>query len=138
MTLLFSKGEPTRDTIKVLIVDDSEPLRSSLDGLVAELPGLEVVGTAADGAVALTLIAERCPDLVLMDLSMPVMDGFEALLLIRQQHPRTRVIMMTVCDGAEVEARCLAGGADAFLTKQRVSKELAGIVRKLFSERNSK
>jgi DNA-binding NarL/FixJ family response regulator len=138
MNLLPSKRGRRRDTIKLLIVDDSEAVKSSLCEFVAGLPGLEVVGTGTNGVEALALVAACRPDLVVMDLSMPVMDGLEALLLIRQRHPVTRIIMTTICDGAEVEARCLAGGADAFLTKQRVCKDLAETVVKLFPERNLK
>ena len=138
MKLLPSKRGRKSGTIKVLIVDDSEAVKSSLSAFVAGLPGLEVVGTAADGVEALALVAACQPELVLMDLSMPVMDGLQALQLIHQRHPVTRVIMMTVCEGAEVEARCLAGGADAFLTKQRVCKNLAETVLKLFPKRNLK
>jgi DNA-binding NarL/FixJ family response regulator len=125
-------GPKRRSVIRTLIVDDSEAIRTSLVGIMAWLPRLKVIGTAGDGAQALALIAERRPRLVLMDLNMPVLGGLEATRVIRRRHPATRVVLMTIHDGAEVEARCRQAGADAFLSKTQLSERLGRVVTRLF------
>jgi DNA-binding NarL/FixJ family response regulator len=120
-------------TIKILVVDDSSLVRASLVAFLAEQPGLEVIGTAADGKEALVLIAQRSPDLVVMDLHMPVLDGLQTLRRIRESHRHTHVIIMTMSAGPEVKARCLASGADAFVSKQEFQRDLQGAIDRLFN-----
>jgi DNA-binding NarL/FixJ family response regulator len=124
-------------TTRILIVDDSAIVRANLSGFVALFPGIEVVGTAADGAEAVRLVADRKPDLVLMDLQMPFMDGLEAMRLIHKRHQGTRVILMTMAGKESAEARCLAAGADAFLCKQDIHRDLAQTIGRLFPQPSS-
>lgn len=118
--------------IGTLIVDDCLAVRVSLVGLVAWIPGVEVVGTASNGAEALALAAARRPNLVLMDLNMPVMNGLSATRLFRRRHPGTRIILMTASEGPEVKDNCLASGADAFLSKDEICRDLPMTIARLF------
>ena len=100
---------------RVLVVDDQRPTRKGLKALLAFSPELEWVGEAADGQEAVNLVAERRPNVVLMDIRMPVMDGLEATRRIKSERPEVRVIVLTL--DAEYQAEALAAGADAFLVK---------------------
>jgi DNA-binding NarL/FixJ family response regulator len=100
---------------KVLIVDDRTQAREGLKALLATAPAVQVAGEAADGREAMHLIEKQRPDVVLMDASMPVMDGLEATRLVKAQWPEVRVIVLTL--HAALRAEALAAGADAFLVK---------------------
>ena len=104
-------AQPTR----VLIADDSARARDGLRALLAIRPEIEVVGEAANGQDAVRLVAECRPDVVLMDLHMPVLDGIQATLLIKQQWPAVTVVVLTMY--AVDQSAALAAGADAFLIK---------------------
>ena len=100
---------------RVLVADDQRPTRQGLRALLNLLPGVEWVGEAANGREAVTLATERRPDVVLMDVQMPVMDGLEATRRIKSQRPEVRVIVLTLHGDRRAEA--LAAGADVFLVK---------------------
>ena len=104
-------AQPTR----VLIVDDSARARDGLRALLETWPEITIVGEAANGQEPMRLVAERLPDVVLMDLQMPVMDGVQATRLIKQQWPAITVVALTMYV-AEQEA-ALAARADAFVLK---------------------
>lgn len=112
---------------RVVIVDDQRPARGGLRALLDLLPGVEWVGEAANGREAVDLVAERRPDVVLMDARMPVMDGMEATRRIKGQRPEVKVIMLTMY--AECEAEALAAGADIFLVKGGPSEALNSALR---------
>ena len=100
---------------RVLIADDQQPTRQGLRALLTLLPDIEWVGEAADGREAVDLVIERRPDVVLMDVRMPVMDGIEATRRIKSQSPEVNVIILTMYGDYQAEA--LAAGADEFLVK---------------------
>jgi DNA-binding NarL/FixJ family response regulator len=100
---------------RVLIVDDSVRTRDGLRALLTMRPEIEVVGEATNGQDAVRLVAECRPDIVLMDLHMPVLDGVQATQLIKQQWPAVTVVVLTVY--AVDQSAALAAGADAFLLK---------------------
>ena len=100
---------------RVLIADDQQPVREGLRCLLSLSPQVEVVGEAADGQAALHLVAERHPDVVLMDVQMPVMDGLEATRRIKGQWPGVRVVVLTIY--ARYRAKAISAGADVFLLK---------------------
>ncbi|HEX6289499.1 MAG TPA: response regulator transcription factor [Herpetosiphonaceae bacterium] len=104
-------AQPTR----VLIVDDSARTREGLRALLATWPEITVIGEAANGQEAVQQVAECRPDVVLMDLYMPVLDGVRATRLIKQQWPDVVVIVLTMY--ATEQGIALAAGADGFVIK---------------------
>jgi two-component system chemotaxis response regulator CheB len=109
----------TMDPIRVFLVDDASVIRRLVPSALARDPALEVVGTAADGQMALARLAELRPDVVLLDLEMPVMDGLETLAALRKTHPRLPVIMFSrhTQRGVEATVRALTLGADDYVPK---------------------
>jgi two-component system chemotaxis response regulator CheB len=107
------------DKIRVLIVDDASAIRRLASAALNRDPALEVVGTAADGQMALARLADLRPDVVLLDLEMPVMDGLETLVALRKTHPRLPVIMFSrhTQRGVEATVRALTLGADDYVPK---------------------
>ncbi|MFI7063216.1 response regulator [Kribbella sp. NPDC050124] len=117
--------------IRVLVVDDQEMVRAGFTALLNAQPDLEVVGQAGDGAEAVGLAAELQPDVILMDVRMPGMDGLAATRRIltadADQHPR--VIMLTTFDLDDYVYAALRAGASGFLLKHSTPDELANAVR---------
>ena len=111
-------AQPTR----VLIADDSVRARDGLRALLTMRPEIEVVGEASNGQDAVRLVAECRPDIVLMDLRMPVLDGIQATRLIKQQWPAVIVVVLTMY--AVEQSAALAAGADAFLIKGNAPNRL--------------
>jgi two-component system, chemotaxis family, chemotaxis protein CheY len=112
---------------RVLIVDDERFIRTLLAGMLAKL-GLEVVGTAADGAEAVAMSEALTPDLITLDIAMPVMDGIEALAAILGCRPDARVLMSTSFTDRSYVAEAVRLGARGYLSKPF---DLAGIRAKL-------
>ena len=115
--------------IRVVIVDDHAVVRSGLDQLLGTASDIEMVGSAADGAEAVAIVAELAPDVVLMDLSMPVMDGTEATRRITADHPDARVVVLTSYADDRHIAEALDAGAIGYVLKHAEPEELLGAVR---------
>lgn len=115
--------------IRVLIADDHEMVRSGLAAFLRVAPDLELVGEAADGHEAVRLCAERCPDVVLMDMMMPGLDGVAATEAIRARHPATRVIALTSFPEEGLVQRALRAGAMSYLLKNVGAVELTAAIR---------
>lgn len=118
----------TRSGPTVLIADDSELFAAALEAMLSgeEIP---VLGSAENGEEALRLARTLRPEVVLMDISMPVLDGFEAARRIREELPGTAVLMLT---GSAAEAdmeQALAAGACGYVTKDRMALDLLGAIR---------
>jgi DNA-binding NarL/FixJ family response regulator len=110
--------------VRVVIADDQRVVRDGLATIVGAMPGVEVVGLAADGAEALALATEHGPDVVLMDLRMPVMDGVEATARIRQSLPGTHVVVLTTYADDESIMSALSAGAAGYLTKDATRDDI--------------
>jgi len=115
--------------IRVLICDDQEVVREGLRVILNSAPGLEVVGLACDGAEALELIPQTTPDLVLMDLKMPGMNGIQATRQIRNHYPQVRVLVLTTYDADEWVFDAIRSGATGYLLKDTPSEALIAAVR---------
>jgi CheY-like chemotaxis protein len=109
--------EPGDDTIRVLLVDDNPDIRLLVRIGVEASGGLEIAAEAADGQLAVDAVTAGCPDVVLLDLSMPVMDGFAALPLIKARCPECRVVVFSADDSPSARRAVSEAGADAFLRK---------------------
>ncbi|MEW9551116.1 response regulator [Nonomuraea sp. NPDC050783] len=110
--------------IRVLVADDQALIRASFRRLIDSVPGFQAVGEAATGAQAVTASARERPDLVLMDVRMPEMDGIEATRRICADRPRTRVLIVTTFDLDEYVYGALRAGAAGFLLKDTPPAEL--------------
>src|SRR5262245_60251586 len=97
--------------VRVLVVDDQRLIREGIASLLAIQDGIAVVGTAADGQEALALALATAPDVILMDVRMPVMDGVEATAAISAQAPSCQVLMLTTFDDEEYIVQALQAGA---------------------------
>jgi DNA-binding NarL/FixJ family response regulator len=117
------------EPIRVLIADDQTLIREGLETLLGLTPGLEVVGAAHDGEEAVRLVAERHPDVVLMDLRMPRMDGVEATRRIVAQWPATHVIALTTYADDNSIFSVLEAGAMGYLTKDAGAREIARAIQ---------
>ncbi len=116
--------------IRVLIADDQALVRGGLGMILSSQPDIEVVGMAEDGAHAVTLTAEQTPDVVLMDVRMPVMDGLEATRrILADSRMRAKVVMLTTFDLDEYVYDALVAGASGFLLKETRPEVLADAVR---------
>jgi len=117
-------------TIRVVVVDDQEVVRSGFAALIETQADLEVVGTAGDGAEAFDLCREQKPDVALMDVRMPTMDGLEATRrVVAEPDNGTRVLMLTTFDLDEYVYEALAAGASGFLLKDATAEALFEAVR---------
>jgi len=115
--------------IRIAIIDDQTLIREGLAALLALVPDLQVVGQAGDGGAALELVAEKSPDVVLMDVRMPGMNGVVATREIRRRFPNTRVIVLTTFDDDEYVFQSLEAGASGYLLKNADPDHLAGAIR---------
>ncbi|GAB7192524.1 response regulator transcription factor [Kineococcus sp. NUM-3379] len=115
--------------IRVLVVDDHPVVRTGLEGMLEVETDIEVVGTAADGAEALEKVAALSPDVVLMDLRMPVLDGAGATERIRARHPGTHVLVLTTYDTDADIVRAVGAGAGGYLLKDTPHAQLVESVR---------
>jgi len=115
--------------IRVLIVDDHAMVRSGLRNFLLAFSDLELVGEASSGEEALTLCDQTQPDVVLMDMVLPGLDGAQATQTIRQRHPQTQVIALTSFREGDLVERAMKAGAISYLLKDVSSVELAQAIR---------
>lgn len=115
--------------VTVLVVDDQRLIREGIASLLGIQEGVRVVGTAVDGQEAIAQAQQHHPDVVLMDVRMPVMDGIMATARIRQQLPDCQVLMLTTFDDEEYVIRSLQAGASGYLLKDIPAADLAQAVR---------
>ncbi|MFG1777305.1 response regulator [Micromonospora sp. NPDC049051] len=116
-------------TVRVLLVDDQPLVRAGLRVLIADADDIDVVGEAATGAEAVRLAREVAPDVVLMDLRMPGMDGIQATRAIAAHGGATRVLVLTTFDDDEHVHAALRAGASGFLVKDMALDDILGAVR---------
>jgi NarL family two-component system response regulator LiaR len=120
---------PRADKIRLLIVDDHKVVRNGLQVFISLYDDIEVVGEARNGQQAVEQCATHQPDVVLMDMVMPVMDGPTATRLIREQFPQVQVVALTSFDEEEIVQRAIEAGAVGYLYKDVEEDELIGAIR---------
>jgi RNA polymerase sigma factor (sigma-70 family) len=116
-------------SIRILIVDDQPLIRAGLGMVLGATEGIEVVGEAGDGVEAIAIAAERAPDIVLMDVQMPHLDGIEATRAITTSRPATRVIILTTFDVDAYAFGGLEAGASGFLLKDSSNADILAAIR---------
>jgi DNA-binding NarL/FixJ family response regulator len=122
-------GQVNEQPVRVVVADDQQVVREGIVMLLGLLPGIEVVAAAADGEEAVALVARHAPEVVLMDLRMPRVDGVEATRRIRAEHPDTAVIVLTTYADDDSLFPALQAGARGYLTKDAGSEEIARAIR---------
>lgn len=123
--------------IRILAVDDHPLLRAGIAGLIGDEPDMLLVAEAENGRDALDLFRKHRPDVTLMDLQMPDMDGFEAIEAIRAQAPDAHIIVLTTYPGDAQVMRALKAGASGYLLKSTLRKELLSTIRAVHAGRKA-
>src|ERR671936_1182660 len=123
------KGRRPMGKIKVLVADDHRLVLEAISAALENEDGIAVVATASSGQEALSLIARTAPDVVLLDIAMPQMDGIRCLELIRARHQKVKVVIVSGLDDPRVVRQELMHGASAFVTKSVDPRDLAAILR---------
>ena len=120
--------------IRVLLVDDSPKFLDALKRVLSSDHRMEIVGQALNGREALEQAARLCPDVVLMDVAMSTMNGFEATRHLKAQSKTPLVIIVTLFDISEYRTEAAAAGADWFISKSSIGTELVPLLRTLFAD----
>jgi DNA-binding NarL/FixJ family response regulator len=117
------------DPIRVVVADDHAIVRDGLVALLGALEGVEVVGTAQDGRSAVHAVEENAPDVVVMDIQMPELDGIEATRFVTARHPGTRVVMLTMNEDDDTVLAAIRAGASGYLLKGAGADEVLNAIR---------
>lgn len=123
-------------SIRVLLADDHAMLRDGLQALLQAAADIEVAGSASNGREALRLAAALNPDVIVMDITMPDMNGLEALALLREKHPRIRVVMLSMHSSSEHVYRALNAGAAGYLLKESAGEDIVTAIRRVHAGRS--
>jgi len=115
--------------VRVLVADDQRLMREGIASLLSIQNGIEVVGTAINGQDALEQAVQLQPDVILMDVRMPIMDGVEATALVRRQNPACQILMLTTFDDDEYVINALRAGATGYLLKDIPAADLAKAIQ---------
>jgi two-component system invasion response regulator UvrY len=122
--------QPESNLIRILIADDNRAMRESVAELIGRYPDMKVTGQASDGAEALEKVSAEKFDLVILDVSIPVMNGLDVLRAIKQSTPHLPVIMLSVYPAEVYETLTYAFGAACYITKDRAEDELIDEIRR--------
>ena len=120
-------------SIRVVLADDHDLVRSGIKALLSMLDGVEVIAEAKDGRELITLVDSLAPDVVMTDISMPVMDGITAIAEIHARHPEVRVLVLSMYDTVDFVKRAVANGACGYLMKDSPPFELEQAMRSVMA-----
>lgn len=123
------KGEAVPDRTRILIADDHALMREGIRSMVEGADGLEIVGEASDGAEAIELVRNLSPDLVLMDVRMPKVDGLEATRVIKSENAKVAILMVTTYEDPDYLLRAVRAGAAGYLLKDTARKKFLAAIR---------
>jgi DNA-binding NarL/FixJ family response regulator len=124
-----SAGGPSSAPLRIVVADDQASVREGLAVMLGLLPGIEVVGTAANGEEALEVVAGTHPDAILLDLNMPVLDGTETTRRLAEQNPEVAVVVLTTYADDSSVVRALQAGARSYITKDADRVQIAQALR---------
>jgi len=120
------------DSIRILLADDHTILRNGIRALLEDEPGMSVVGEAEDGRAAVALACQLKPDVLIMDIAMPLLNGLEASRQIKQQCPDVKVLILTMHDNEEYIRQVLEAGAMGYILKDAAARELISAIRTVY------
>lgn len=118
-------------TVRVLVVDDNESVRRSICQILRTEVDFEVICEATDGSDAVAKVREHQPDVVLLDITMPTLNGLEAVEIIKQEFPRVQVLIVSQHDSRGFQWAALAAGVSGYVIKSNVGKDLIPELRKV-------
>jgi DNA-binding NarL/FixJ family response regulator len=124
-------------TIRILAADDHQLIRQGIAGLIADEPGMTLVAEAANGREAIDLFRRHRPDVTLMDLQMPELNGIEAMTTIRAEFPEARIIVLTTYTGDVQVLRAIKAGASGYLLKSTLVNEMLAAIRAVHAGRKA-
>ncbi len=117
------------EVIKLLICDDQEVVREGLRAILGNVPGIEVVGVVSNGAEAVAAVPEMKPDVVLMDLNMPIKNGVQATRELAASHPEVKVLVLTTYDAEEWLVDAIRAGASGYMLKDAPREQLVAAIK---------
>ena len=123
------RGAPETKRTRVVVVDDHPVIRAGLRHILEHQAGVDVVGEADDGRIVAAVVRETAPDVVVMDVSMPNLNGIEAIRGLRRSHPRIRIVVLSVHYSEGIVVEALEAGAVAYVLKEAASGELAAAIQ---------
>ena len=128
------EGRLQASILRVLVVDDSETVRRGICQILRSQADIDVICEASDGADAVRKALEHRPDVVLLDITMPVMNGFEAARRIKHELPSTQILMVSQFDSAPFAREAVAAGASGYVVKSNAISDLIPALRKIQSQ----
>src|SRR5215212_5927981 len=126
----------TKTPIRVLVVDDHRHIHEVISRVLIGIPDISIVGQAANGAEAVRLCEEVQPDLILMDVVMPLMDGMQATERIREKYPDLKILVLSSFQDHESVHQLLRGGAVGYVTKDTLTNDLVNVIRTTMQDKS--
>ena len=120
----MGSGKAVDQTVRILVADDFEPWRQKVRDLLQQRPEWQVVGESSDGLEAVQMAERLCPDVVILDISMPALNGLEAAKAIRSFSPKSRIIFCSEHAYTEIRDAAFLAGGDAYVIKSNAASEL--------------
>ncbi len=119
--------------IKVLLADDHDIVRAGLRRVVEDSGEIAVIAEASDGRQVLSKVKDECPDVVVVDISMPLLDGFEVISQLHSQYPQVPVLVLSMHEEEQYVVRAIGLGAKGYISKRSAPEQLVSAIRKLYS-----
>jgi DNA-binding NarL/FixJ family response regulator len=126
--------KPSPDPIRVMVVEDQALFRETLVRLLGTQPGIEIAGDAGSGEEAIRIVTQRAPDVILMDVGLPGMDGIEATRRLKASSPGVKVVIITAFPGPEMFRRAIQANVDSFILKDATVDEVVTTIRVTYAD----